>query len=330
MTKSPCIVGLDVGGANLKLHSAQQTTSLPFALWQQPHLLAARLAELLAFAPTPGRLALTMTGELCDCFATKRAGVEFILDAVTQAAPGWSIGVWATTGQFVLPSVARAQPLTVAAANWHAQALAVGRWHPTGATVLMDLGSTTTDLIPLRDGVPQPRGWTDFERLHHQELVYTGAQRTPVCAVWGFAGAAEWFATMQDVYVLLDLCPEDAHDTATADQRPRTRHHAGARLLRIICSDYDTHTLADAVTLARAVADRQQRHLATALTAVAQPLPHTVLVSGSGAALAELVVRQTRPTTRIWRLADEVGTAVASAACAWAVATLAAELPWPS
>src|SRR4029450_11499249 len=98
------VVGLDVGGANLKLATAAGlAVCRPFALWKQPDRLAAELRALLADAPPFDRVAVTMTGELCDCFETKRQGVAAILDAV-ESATTVPVHVWTTAGAFVDPA----------------------------------------------------------------------------------------------------------------------------------------------------------------------------------------------------------------------------------
>src|SRR5207237_8563934 len=126
--------------------------------------------------------------------------------------------------------------------NRLAVAAVAGRFAPAGAALLVDVGSTTTDLIPLRDGVPIPDGRTDADRLACGELVYTGVRRTPACALLGAGGAAEFFATTHDVYLLLENIPEDSGDTDTADGRPASRGHAHARLARMPCGDAETAT----------------------------------------------------------------------------------------
>ncbi len=155
------VLGLDIGGANLKAATSDgRAVSLPFALWREPRALPERLRSLLRQAPHE-RLAVTMTGELCDCFATQREGVGAILDAVVKAAPRTPTLVWSTTGRFVAIDEARANPERVAAANWHALATFAGRFAAAGAALLIDIGSTTTDIIPLWNGEPRPQGWTD-------------------------------------------------------------------------------------------------------------------------------------------------------------------------
>src|SRR5438046_1175169 len=71
------VLGLDIGGANLKaVHADGSARTVRFPLWKQPADLPAALSALLASMPHSTRLAVTMTGELCDCFATKREGVH--------------------------------------------------------------------------------------------------------------------------------------------------------------------------------------------------------------------------------------------------------------
>src|SRR5262245_16664593 len=96
------VLGLDIGGANLKAaHSAGGARLMPFALWRAPEALPRKLAELIGAMPSADVLAVTMTGELCDCFATRRKGVCAILDAVGRAADGRAVRVWTTDGRFV-------------------------------------------------------------------------------------------------------------------------------------------------------------------------------------------------------------------------------------
>src|SRR5262249_4723112 len=148
--------------------------------------------------------------------------------------------IWRVDGRFVGLERARSDPLLVAAANWLALGAFAGRFAPAGPALLIDIGSTTTDLIPLYDGTPVPRGRCDEERLRCHELVYTGVRRTPLCAFLGSGGAAELFATTLDVYIVLGDLPEDGNDRNTADGRPATRAAAHARLARMRCADAES------------------------------------------------------------------------------------------
>jgi probable H4MPT-linked C1 transfer pathway protein len=280
-------------------------------------------------------LAATMTGELCDCFETKRQGVEAILDAVATVAGPTPVQVWQTDGRLVDIAKARGRPLETAAANWLALATYAGRFARTGQALLVDIGSTTTDIIPLKDGSPTPRGRTDAERMRHHELIYTGVRRTPVCALLGADGAAELFATTHDVYLVLGKVPEDASDRDTADGRSATRPLAHARLARMICADVETSTEADRRALALRICNRQALLIRQAIERIARemsaPLAGLIL-SGSGEFLARAAVElaweqasRVPPADRIISLGERLGPRISEAACAHALAVLASE-----
>jgi probable H4MPT-linked C1 transfer pathway protein len=325
------VLALDIGGANLKAAHANGVCLLqPFALWKQPAGLADALRDLFRQLPPFDLLAVTMTGELCDCFATKRQGVEAILDAVEEAAPMSWVLVWRTDGRLTDITAARQEPLRAAAANWLALAEFGGRYLPRGAGLLVDVGSTTTDVVPLWHGQPIPQGRTDFERLRCRELVYTGVRRTPLCALLGNEAAAEFFATTLDVYLVLGDLPEGVADRGTADGRPATQPAACARLARMLCADLESCTAEDVRRLAQRVNDRQRDFIGRALAEVSARLPEApraVITSGSGEFLARQAL-QTVPTLKplpVISLAAQLGPLASQAACAYALMVLAQE-----
>jgi (4-(4-[2-(gamma-L-glutamylamino)ethyl]phenoxymethyl)furan-2-yl)methanamine synthase len=330
------VLGLDVGGANLKAaHPSGAARSAPFALWKDPGGLADALRALITTMPPAELWAVTMTGELCDCFAGKREGVAAILDAVEAAAGPTSVCVYTNENWFVDAAEARARPLEVASANWLALAVVAGGQAPEGPAVLLDVGSTTTDVIPLFDGMPIPGGLTDPERLASGELVYTGFRRTPVCALLDRTGAgaglaAEVFATTLDAYLILEMIPEDPDDRNTADGRPATRAAAHARMARMLCADLETSTEDQRRRLAEAVRKAQESKIQWALERASRALdrpPRTAVVAGEGAPLAWRVLERMewfRGCKGI-DLGRVLGKEIARAACAYAVAVLAAE-----
>jgi probable H4MPT-linked C1 transfer pathway protein len=325
------VLGLDIGGANLKAaHSRGGARLRPFALWKDPAGLADALRALLRDWPPFDRLAVAMTGELCDCFEGKRQGVHAILDAVQAVAGTVPVRVYGTDGRFTEVAAARAAPLRTAAANWLALATYAGRHAPAGPALLLDIGSTTTDIVPLLDGGPVPRGRTDPERLRSSELVYTGVRRTPVCAVLGAGGAAELFATTLDVSLVLGAIADNPDDCDTADGRPATAAAAHARLARMICADLETTTPAERRRLAERVLLRQVYTVRSSVEVVVKRLPglpQTVVVAGSGEFLARPVLeeQQAFPPCRVVFLSETLGPEVSAAACAHALAVLAAE-----
>jgi probable H4MPT-linked C1 transfer pathway protein len=347
------ILGLDIGGANLKAATAdKRAVSTPFPLWKQPDRLADALATLTAHFPDAEEFAVTMTGELCDCFATKREGVHAIIAAVRRVSDGRRIHVWSTDGAFLDSEEAKLHHAKVAASNWHALATLAGRYAPHGRAILIDIGSTTTDIIPILDGKPVPVGKTDEERLQSSELLYTGVRRTPLCAILGFNGAAELFATTLDVYLTLGMIAEDASDCDTADGRPATRAHARARLCRMYCGDVETIPEARTDLLAQWAQNEQSARIINCLTDVqlrllSQP-SHSdvgpfsvegeqvrrrknqkrinyVVISGIGEFLAQAVMSILRIHRNAISLGDRLDSEVSACAPAYAVAVLASQ-----
>jgi probable H4MPT-linked C1 transfer pathway protein len=335
------ILGLDIGGANLKAASPdKRAISVPFALWKQPDKLPTALAEVVAKFPDAEELAVTMTGELCDCYETKREGVNAIIKAVRFASGGRRIRVWSTDSVFLNDNDAKVNHLKVASANWHALATFAGRYVPNGPAWLIDIGSTTTDVIPLLDGSPIPQGRTDPDRLACGELLYTGIRRTPVMGLFGVDEnlAAEVFATTLDVYLHLGLIAENPDDKDTADGRPATRACAFDRLCRMLLADRETVARDRINSLANDVLNRQQMLIETAVDRAWSPIQNALfdqqrdpqeerrnaIVAGSGEFLITPLKMLTHCDELI-SLSDQLGPLVSACAPAYAVAMLAAE-----
>lgn len=329
-------LGLDIGGANLKAATSDgRTAACAFPLWKHPERLAEQLRTLTTSFNDCQHVAVTMTGELADCFRTKAEGVSRILDAVAEFAGEKPVHVWTTAGKFVPLHEARSQWPIVAAANWQALATWAGRFVPKESALLIDLGSTTTDIIPLRDGVPCPVGRTDLERLLSGELVYTGTRRTPLCAVADVIElrgqpcrvAAELFATMLDVQLALKQVADDETDCDTADGRPATIEFAKDRIARMVCCDATELSAADVESLAQQFADAQQSQARQAIVRVLErqnsPLS-ACIVSGSGSNLAQRIAATVPALQDVARidLASRLSPEIAESACAYAVAIL--------
>lgn len=340
------IIGLDIGGANLKAaHSNGPCRSQPFPLWKTPETLDEELSRLIGdWLPASG-LGVTMTGELADCFETRAEGVDRILTAVETAAGTTPVSVWQTAGEFVDTRTAREFWQLTAAANWHALATFVGRVVPAGTSLLVDVGSTTTDIIPLFDGLPDPTGRTDAERLLSSELVYSGVRRTPVCAVAcsvpverQFAGheysqlAAEFFATTLDVYLLRGDIAESPENLDTANGRPASIAGAHDRIARQLCCDRFEVSLAEARSIAEFLANVQRQRISGAIDRVLTSMAsscQSVVVAGEGSFLANQVLDQHARLRAVPRhsMTQMFSAETSMAACAFALTRLASERP---
>lgn len=301
------VCGWDIGGAHLKLARVSDgvvtaVRQVPCALWQGVDRLAIAMDAALHGQPRPAAHAVTMTGELADIFPDRASGVRAILATFGQRVPRTDISIYAVDGTWLSCAAAAAAPARVASANWHATARLVAA--ATSDGLLIDVGSTTTDLIPLRRGAVAARGMDDAERLARDELVYRGVVRTPVMAVAShvaLAGrrvgvTAELFATMADVYRLTGELPAHADQHPTADGRGKSPAESRARLARMV--GRDAVTAPDAVWdgLARVLAERQLETLreaaARVLAEAAVPAGAPMIGAGVGRFLAVALARQ--------------------------------------
>jgi (4-(4-[2-(gamma-L-glutamylamino)ethyl]phenoxymethyl)furan-2-yl)methanamine synthase len=333
------IVGWDIGGANIKAawirDGGQREPCIveqPFPLWREPGRLPAILASVADRLGSAEEMAVTMTAELADCFATKREGVEAVLDAIRAAFPHVNPWVFGTDGRFRPIEDARTQPDLVAAANWMASAMFVARLFPD--TLLVDVGSTTTDIIPIAAGRVAAAGRTDTARLTSGELVYTGALRTPVAAVVRRVPlrggrcrvAAEGFAITADVHLWLGHIEERDYTCDTPDGRGRSRPEAAARIARMVCADLTMLGEAEVTAIAQHVAEAQVRQIAAALRQVGRRMAaiaeRSVLLAGTGTFLAAAAASAAGFTAR--DLAAVAGIGAARATPAAAVAYLLA------
>ena len=243
-----------------------------YEIQHDPAALPAVLKELAAAvgAERHDVHAVTMTAELSQLFRRKRDGVVFVLDAVVAAFPDSDIRVYTTQGDFLTMEDARRQPLACAASNWAAAARAVARIVPDA--ILVDIGTTTTDVVPLVDGSLCATGWTDPARLASGELLYLGAVRTPVEAIVqrvpfddGDAGvSAESFALAGDVHVWRGTLIPLMYSAPTPDGRSTSREAIGERLARIVCADREMLDDQSIDRIADAVAEAQIARTAAA------------------------------------------------------------------
>jgi probable H4MPT-linked C1 transfer pathway protein len=242
------IVGFDVGGAHLKAVRAEDgrvVAARTFAtpLWQGLDTLERAFADSADLCAGERFAALTMTGELADVFSSRDEGVRGLLEIIEHYAPVEEKQIYAGRAGFAGVEQARAMAGDVASANWHATASLVGRLN--GYALFVDMGSTTTDLIPVVGGIVSAQGYSDAERLLTGELVYTGFTRTFVMSVTARAPVDgrftplmnEYFASMADVHRILGVLDECDDRHATADGKEKTVNASIARLARMVGRD---------------------------------------------------------------------------------------------
>jgi (4-(4-[2-(gamma-L-glutamylamino)ethyl]phenoxymethyl)furan-2-yl)methanamine synthase len=296
------VIGWDVGGANLKLaHFADgrlvQAAQIPCPIRQEPSKFDAALKQGLLLCPAGATHAVTMTGELSDVFVDRAEGVAYLVDMMRRATDAEAM-FYAGQAGFLDCIRAVEQSAEVASANWHASAALVARMLPEALSI--DVGTTTTDLVPIKAGAVTARYHNDGDRLACGELIYTGAVRTPVMAVARtalFNGrmqriAAERFATMADVWRLVGELPQDADPYPTPDLRGKSTRESAARLARMLGRDLDDAGLLAMIDVARHFASCQVAEIEAAATALLARDEIAVDASVIGAGCGRFIARQ--------------------------------------
>ncbi len=294
--RSGAAIGWDLGGAHLKAalfdHGGVliRVRQLPMPLWRG----AEHLDTAIGLLAREWSLAeydhyMTMTGELVDAFENREQGVSQLVRSAAALLPAARLWLYAGPEGFVSVDESVRFHQQIASANWHATATWLAGRQSYG--LLVDIGSTTSDILPFADGRVKHLGYSDRTRLAHDELVYTGVVRTPVMAVVQqvpFAGdwlgvANEHFATMADVYRVLDCLPasSDLHDTA--DGRDKGERASMRRLARMLGTDLDAGDSRDWFNLAAFIMDRQIDTLCMAChRQISKGLPSGAPLIGAG------------------------------------------------
>jgi probable H4MPT-linked C1 transfer pathway protein len=270
------IVGLDIGGANIKAvkvstdgRNVQLVSNVReyMPIWIRG---VEGLREKLSVIKNRFRIessryfvGVCMTAELSDIFYTKDEGVKKIVDVVEEVFRD-AVGRFYVNYYFQLVKAeeAKANSITIAAANWVASAWLLEKILPSHGlkdAVFIDIGSTTTTIIPIVKSRTIIRGRTDPEKLIFGELVYIGTLRTDVTSIIDrvpykgfYVGICrEKFSLIGDVHLILGYIKPDDYTTETADGRGKNIENAIARLARIICADKDIVNIAEVREIAR-------------------------------------------------------------------------------
>lgn len=337
------VIGWDLGGVHVKAALVEggrvvEAVQAPCRLWRGVPALDETVSQLPDWTRGEAHHAVTMTGELTDCFADRADGVDQ-LSAWAAGALAGAVRIYAGRAGFVSAQDARAHAADIASANWHATAALVGRHE--AAALLVDIGSTTADLIPIVEGVPAARGYSDAERLETGELVYTGVVRTPLLA---FATHAPWrgrrtrlmsetFATAADIHRLTGDLPEGADQQHSADLKGKSIPESETRLARMVGRDRGEGSAQEWRALAAWFAEAQLRPLHDAAAALLSrpdlPKDAPLVVCGAGRFLAERLAgrlgRRSLPLTDVIseRLSGETRAWVSTCGPAVAVGLIA-------
>ncbi len=292
------ILTFDIGGANTKKMlinfgnradgdrtQIQKDEIHYFPAWKKKAEFESFLKGLNEKADFIG---ITMTAELSDVFRNKMEGIDFLLSCCETV---FDRPLYLSVDKEVLRFDEIKNPLKLAAANFAASIYYLETEYSQG--ILLDIGSTTTDIIPFIKGEKLYEN-TDLQRLKKGQMVYTGFLRTPLSSIvkkvpingHPVGISSEYFAITADIYNILGLLED--YTCETPDGRGRSIRDSYARVSRVVCADLGEITEQELVTICEHIKDRQISDIKENLEKVSSEFGiKDIYVCGTGAVLGK-------------------------------------------
>ena len=302
-------IGWDIGGAHLKFANINNNGKIlsvgqcATPLWRGLSILENALINTIRRIPMKKQShALTMTAELTDIFKDREEGVNSIIDLCHDIL-GSNISFYTMDHGLKKINIKESDFSQIASANWHATSTYTASLVKSG--LFIDVGSTTTDIIPFYDHKIHAHGNNDQTRLRFDELVYTGVIRTPIMALTAKAIfndqlqniVAENFATTADIYRILGYLKDSNDLMETPDGEDKSVSSSIRRLARMLGTDSNTDNKKNNWhELAKYFHEAQIGILTNAIKRVLSTLPNSnnnVLIgAGVGRFLVEIIARR--------------------------------------
>jgi probable H4MPT-linked C1 transfer pathway protein len=324
-------LGIDVGGANTKIVSSEGVVKSVYApLWKNKSILYTLLSEYASAAELEA-VGAVMTGELCDCFVSRREGVLHIKEALSAVFK--EVKFFNSHCTFKDSTEVDKAPLSFASTNWLASSKLIADQYEDA--IFVDLGSTTTDVIPIAGGEIKAKR-TDLKRLKNGDLIYSGVQRTNVATLLKSVTigeecpvSSELFAITADAYLVLGYITEEDYSCESPDsyafvdreEAEKSRVSAMRRLARVVCSDLEELGEDNTVSIAAQVMRAQVDELAASLKWMREKYRLEQVVS---AGIGDFIVKEAADSLNIpfLALSARYGKKIAATFPAYAVAKL--------
>jgi probable H4MPT-linked C1 transfer pathway protein len=315
-------IGIDIGGANTKVATASGTArSFYLPLWRKNDL--AGLLRRVKDEFRPEGVGIVITGELADAFTSKKEGICSIAAAVNSI---FSKPCYLNVYGELTQGIAEEDAHLYAASNWAASAAFLAKSFKD--CIFTDVGSTTSDIIPIKNGKSISRT-RDFERLGQYELIYTGVLRTNITTILRFVNlcgkkyklSTELFSITADVHRVLGNINEADYACDTPDSQSRDLKACYKRIARVLLCDVSELGRENTHEVARQVERAQINELAEALAFQAREYElHTVVGAGLGEFLIAKAAVKAGLEFRL--LSQQYGRALSNVFPAFAVAQL--------
>lgn len=302
------ILGLDIGGANTDCTIIEiednEVTSMKnkreyFPMWKNNHQLQKCLRKLTIDDQDIDVVCVSMTAELADGYCSKIEGVLDISNQVMKAFNDKKV-YFVTFDGLKSYDELKKDPLSAAAANWIGTSEVIK--YIEKDCIFMDIGSTTTDIIPIKNHKECALGHTDLERLSTGELIYTGMLRTNLTSIVhkvpihnkNTGVSSELFTITADVHRILGNITENEYTCPTPDGNKKDVISCKRRLARLVCADLDMLEDEEIIKLAKYIENKQINQIYSGLKEVVERTKiKTVLITSIGhGTLCELAAKK--------------------------------------
>ena len=294
------ILGLDIGGANtdstiIEIDGNDNVVSIKnnrkyFPMWKENDKLQRCLRKIIRDETNINVVCVSMTAELSDGYTSKKEGVTDIANKVMEVFYNKEV-YFVTFEGLKTYSELQKKPLSAAAANWIGTAAIIKYIEPN--CIFMDIGSTTTDIIPIINSKENALGHSDLERLSSGELVYTGMLRTNLASIVHTVPiknkktrvSSELFTISADMHRILGNITEEDYTCDTPDGNTKDLISCKRRLARLVCADLDNLEDQEITKLAEYIKEKQIEQIYDGLKQVVERTDiHTVLITSIGKA----------------------------------------------
>ena len=176
-------IGIDIGGAHLKCVGIDKFKNISYTkyesyqIWNDKKVLLEKLNQINKEVDNNKlTYGITMSAELCDNFPNRKIGVKYIIEACNSLK---AKKLFYSNKSLLFSSKFKMENLM--SMNWHA----IGKLceNKVKDSIIIDFGSTTTDFLCIKNFKLRNKGFSDFERINNNELIYKGIIRTPLFGI---------------------------------------------------------------------------------------------------------------------------------------------------
>ena len=246
MKKNIKFLGIDIGGAHIKIVGLNDEKKINFVdykkfyLWKEKKKITRIIQYINSISSKITLCGITMTGELCDVFENRHLGAQFIFqncENLKMKKKFYTISKNIFTKKL--------HTKNIISMNWHAVARFISK--KIKNAIIIDFGSTTTDISIIKDHKIKNQNFDDFSRLNNHELLYTGFTRTPIIGITDrlifnkkkISIIPEFFSNTSDLYRIKKQLKKKIDIDETSDQRGKSIKLSKERLARNLGFDYN-------------------------------------------------------------------------------------------